>query len=153
MDSQKAQNLVRLAHVLDSAIQIPGTNFRFGLDPLLGLLGIVGGSGDFIGGALSAYIVIEAAKLGLPPHVVWQMVGNIVVDSCVGFVPGVGDILDFTWRANTRNVALLKEHLNYETVPRKRNPFFVVLIAITLGAIVFGFAILLFMIIRSIFGS
>lgn len=112
MDSDKAKNLTHLAYILDNSIPIPGTNYRFGIDPLLGLLGIFGGIGDFIGGALAAYIVIGAAKMGLPPSIIWRMVGNILFDSVVGLVPGVGDALDFTWKSNSRNIALLKQHLN-----------------------------------------
>jgi hypothetical protein len=151
MDSDKAKHLIQIAYILDNSIPIPGTNYRFGIDPLLGLLGIVGGTGDFIGGALAAYIVIGAAQMGLPPSIIWQMVGNILFDSVVGLVPGVGDALDFTWKANSRNIALLKQYLNTAPEDRKNNPLFVIFVTVILGIIVFGFAILLVMLIRAIF--
>ena len=108
------QRLRRLSYVLDNAIAIPGTRYRVGLDPLLGLLP---GAGDFVGAGLSAYIVLEAARLGIPRSLMVQMVTNILFETVAGSVPVVGDLVDVTWKANAKNIALLEEHLE---IPRQR---------------------------------
>lgn len=77
----KVRKLRRLSQLLDSAISIPGTKISFGLDPILGLLP---GGGDTITGGISAYIVIEAAKMGISRDILWKMVGNILIDSFSG---------------------------------------------------------------------
>ncbi len=103
----------RLSHLLDNAFPIPGTSYRIGLDPLLGLLP---GGGDFLGATLSAYIVLEGARLGLPRHILGQMVTNIIFETIAGSVPVLGDLVDATWKANAKNIAIMEEQLN---VPRQ----------------------------------
>jgi hypothetical protein len=98
-----------LSHLLDSAVAVPGTRFRVGLDPLLGLLPVVGDAPTTL---LSAYVVAEAAALGAPRATVARMVGNLVVDAVVGSVPVVGDLFDAAWRANERNVRLLEARVD-----------------------------------------
>ena len=87
----KVHRLRRMSRLLDNAIPIPGTKIRFGLDPILGLLP---GGGDSITGGLSAYIVVEAARMGLPREILWKMVGNILLDSFAGTIPVLGDLFD-----------------------------------------------------------
>jgi hypothetical protein len=99
--------LERLARLLDSEFRVPGTRFRFGVD---GLIGLAPGVGDAIGLALSSYIVMEAWRMGVPPQILVRMIANIVVDSAVGAVPIAGDLFDFVWKANRRNVDLLLRH-------------------------------------------
>lgn len=94
-----------ISHLLDNAFRIPGTNYRVGVDPLLGLLPVVG---DAPGAALAAYIVVEAAYLGVPRETVLRMLFNLVVDATVGSLPVVGDVFDAVWKANARNVQLLE---------------------------------------------
>lgn len=106
----------RLGYILDEAIRIPGTRFSIGLDPLIGL---VPGAGDFVGTLLSAYIVLEAARLGLPRGALIQMVTNILFETVIGTVPVVGDLVDVTWKANTKNIALLEEHVGIP-IPQTR---------------------------------
>lgn len=103
------QRLRRFSRLLDNAIGIPGTKFRIGIDPILGL---VPGAGDLIGTALSAYIVVEAARLGIPKSILGRMVRNIAIESVFGSIPIVGDMFDFAWKANMKNVDLLEEYLN-----------------------------------------
>ena len=105
--------LEQLAWWLDSAIVIPGTRFRIGLDALIGL---IPGVGDLIGAALSAYIVAAAARRGLPRSVLFRMAVNVGLEALVGVVPIVGDLFDAAWKANQRNVALLQQ---YAAVPRR----------------------------------
>lgn len=148
--ADKVQRLHRLAYLLDNSISVPGTKLRFGLDPILGLLGIVGGSGDVVGGAVGAYIIYQAAQIGIPRDVVWQMVVNILLDSLVGIVPGLGDLLDFTWKANTRNMALVDQHLTVSSTPKKGNPLFVLGITLLTILIVIGCAFLTLLLIKTI---
>jgi hypothetical protein len=97
-----------LATLLDTALVIPGTNVRFGLDALIGLFPAVG---DIITTALSLFIVHEAYQLGAPGHVIARMLGNVALDGVFGAVPLVGDAFDVLWRANRRNMRLLREWL------------------------------------------
>ena len=149
--SEKVQHLRRLAFLLDNSIPVPGTKFRFGLDPILGLLGIAAGSGDVVGGAIGAYIISQAARMGVPTNIVWQMVGNILLDSLVGLIPGLGDLLDFTWKANTRNIALLEQHLPHSSASKRVNRFFVFGITLITVLIVLGCAFLTLLLLKSIF--
>ena len=100
--------LRRLARLLDSAIGIPGTRFRVGLD---GLLGFAPGVGDAALGLVSLYIVNEARKLGLPRHKLLRMLGNVVMDVAAGSVPVVGDLFDMAFKANLRNLDIIEDHL------------------------------------------
>jgi hypothetical protein len=100
-----------LATLLDTALVIPGTGVRFGLDALIGL---VPGIGDIITTALSLFIVHEARQLGAPGHVIARMLGNVALDGVFGAVPLVGDAFDVVWRANRRNMRLLREWLERE---------------------------------------
>jgi hypothetical protein len=111
--SQRARiaRIDALATLLDSALAIPGTGVRFGLDALIGL---VPGVGDIVTTALSLFIVHEAYQLGAPGHILLRMLGNVVVDGAFGAVPVVGDAFDVVWRANRRNVRLLREWLERE---------------------------------------
>jgi hypothetical protein len=101
----RLQRLERLAWVLDRSIPIG--RHRIGLDPILGLLP---GVGDAIGALLSVYVLYEGARLGAPAHVLARMAGNILVESILGAVPVLGDLFDFVWQANSRNMQLLHRH-------------------------------------------
>lgn len=103
-----AERVRSLARVLDSAIRIPGTNIRFGLDSVVGL---IPGVGDLTGAALSGYIVLTAARMGVPSAVLGRMLLNLGLDTLVGTVPLLGDLFDVGFRANTRNAALLDRYL------------------------------------------
>lgn len=103
------ERLRRLARLLDSAIQIPGTQFRFGLDPIIGL---VPGIGDVIGAIFSSLIIFQAARLGASQATLIRMMTNVAVDTLVGEIPFLGDLFDFGWKSNTRNIALLEQHLD-----------------------------------------
>lgn len=105
----KVERLRKFSRLLDNAIGIPGTKFRIGLDPILGL---VPGAGDLIGTALSAYIVVEAARLGLPKSLLGRMVLNILLEGVVGSIPVVGDWFDFAWKSNTKNMGIIETHIN-----------------------------------------
>lgn len=105
---QVVQRLQRLARLWDSAFHVPGTHLAFGLDPLVGL---VPGIGDAAGALVSGYIVLEAARLGTPAVTLLRMLLNIAIDALVGSIPVAGDLFDFAWKANLKNVALIEHHV------------------------------------------
>ena len=107
------ENLDMLSHLLDDFIRIPGTSIRFGLD---GIVGLVPGIGDLIGGIASCIIIIAAWVRGVSYVVVARMVANVAIEVVIGSVPVLGDMFDIAWRANRRNYALLTGSV-YE--PRK----------------------------------
>lgn len=124
--------LQRLAHILDSAIPLPG-GYRMGLD---GLLGLIPGVGDVIGSVLSSYIIGQAYQLGASPMLLLRMGGNIVVDTIVGVIPVVGDLFDFAWKANRRNVALLDRHLANPQQTKQRSTLLMIGLMMGLVAVV-----------------
>ncbi len=94
-----------LASLLDDAFQIPGTSFRFGLDPIVGL---VPGVGDFITSIASFLIVLAAWQRRLPKITIVRMIANIAIDTLVGTIPIAGDAFDAAWKSNKMNLALLQ---------------------------------------------
>jgi len=102
------QHLERIALLMDKAVRIPGTDIRFGLDPVIGFLFPV--AGDAFGAIVSAYIVLVSVRYGLPKGVIARMVFNIAADFVVGSIPFLGDAADFVWKVNTRNLRLLNKH-------------------------------------------
>lgn len=98
-----------LARILDDSIRLPGTDFRIGLDPIIGL---IPGIGDLLGGGLSAYILWLGARAGAPVPVLARMFLNIAIEMIVGTIPLLGDLFDAGWKANQRNVDLLEEYLD-----------------------------------------
>jgi len=128
-----------VSRLLDGAVGIPGTHLRVGLDPLIGLVPVVG---DWVGGLLSGYIVIRAAGLGASGATVLRMLGNLAVDALVGTVPVLGDIFDVAFRANERNLRLLDAHV--QAPARRGRADRMVVAGVTLGvlAIVVGMVVL-----------
>lgn len=106
---RKAARLARLSHVLDDAIRIPGTDFRIGADAIIGL---IPGVGDAAGALIGGYMIYEAHQLGAPAKVKWTMARNVGIDAVIGVIPLVGDLSDFVFRANRKNMALLREHID-----------------------------------------
>lgn len=99
--------LRRVARFLDSAVIVPGTSYRIGLDPVLGL---IPGLGDLISPLFGVGVLWQAYDLGVPKIVQVRMLFNMAVDTVVGAVPLAGDLFDFMWKANVRNLALLERH-------------------------------------------
>ena len=104
---QRFARLDALAKLLDVAFILPGTNIRYGIDGIIGLIPVIG---DLITTAISLWLVREARALGAPWYLTARMLGNVAVDGVVGIVPFVGDAFDVAFRANRRNVALLRDH-------------------------------------------
>ncbi|MBD2055188.1 DUF4112 domain-containing protein [Oculatella sp. FACHB-28] len=144
------QRLRQLSHVLDNAIPIPGTGYRIGLDPLLGLLP---GAGDTVAGALSAYIVVEAARMGVPREILLRMASNIVLEVVLGSVPMLGDVFDATWKANARNIALLETHVDMPQSNRASDRKFLILLILGLAVVIIGFATFSVLLVRLLIGA
>ncbi len=102
------ERLEQLARLMDSRFRIPGTGIRFGLDPILGL---VPGLGDAAAALPALYILFEARRMGVPVSLRIRMIVNIAIDFLIGAIPLVGDLFDVGFKANNRNVALLRRHL------------------------------------------
>jgi hypothetical protein len=98
-----------LERLLERSFVIPGINRPVGLDALAGLVPVLG---DLVGAALGAYIVWEASNLGLPRWKLWRMAGNIAFDTALGAIPVAGDLFDLLFRSNTRNLRIVRRHLD-----------------------------------------
>ncbi|MGB5961572.1 MAG: DUF4112 domain-containing protein [Coleofasciculaceae cyanobacterium] len=101
----------KLSRLMDTAIGIPGTKFRIGLDPIIGL---IPGAGDLVSTAFSAYIIYLATQIGISSQDLKKMILNIGLEAVVGTVPLVGDLFDAYYKSNIRNLAILEEHLQNE---------------------------------------
>lgn len=153
-EQQELASLARLSRILDAAIRIPGTDIRIGLDPILGL---VPGLGDWAGALGSGYILLRAASLGAARPTLLRMAANIGVDFMAGSVPVLGDIFDLGWRANERNMVLLRAHLDAPERRRRADRGFVMLLVVGLGALLLltvGLSLwLLAALLQAVFGS
>ena len=98
-----------MEQLLERSFVIPGINRAVGLDALAGLVPVVG---DVITAAMGAYIVWEASNLGMPKWKLWRMAGNIAFDTALGAIPVAGDLFDLLFRSNTRNLKIVKRHLD-----------------------------------------
>lgn len=124
---RRIENLARLARTMDASIRLPG-GFRLGVDAIVGLVPLIG---DAIGFAVSAWIVLEAHALGLPMRKIAVMSVNVAVDAAIGLVPLAGDLFDAAFKANLRNVEIIRAHfgedIRFETAkdvtPRARDSY------------------------------
>lgn len=105
---QSLARLEALAKLMDGAFVIPGTGIRMGLD---GIIGLIPGIGDAISGIISSYLIWEARQLGAPRWLIARMVANTALDTLIGAIPVAGDVFDVMFRANLKNMALLRRHL------------------------------------------
>jgi hypothetical protein len=103
------QRIEMLEMLLERSIVIPGINRPVGLDSIVGLVPVVG---DAITAVMGAYIIWEARNLGISKWQMWRMIGNLGFDSAVGAIPLAGDLFDFLFRSNSRNLKILKRHLD-----------------------------------------
>lgn len=105
--SGKLKWVEKIAYLLDERFRIPGTSFRFGLDPILNLIPV---AGDLSGLVLSAALILTMAKNGASGKIVALMTVNAILDATIGAIPILGQIFDFAYKANSKNIRLLKEH-------------------------------------------
>lgn len=104
----RLKRLRRLAWLIDGVFKLPGTRFRFGLNSVIGLVPV---GGDAVLGALSLYIIYEAAQLGVPGPQLARMFGNVALEVVGGSVPVLGDMFDMALKANLRNLAIIERHI------------------------------------------
>ena len=98
-----------MEQLLERSLKIPGINYPIGLDSIVGLIPVIG---DFVGAALGSYIIWEGRNLGMPKWKLARMAGNVAFDTVVGAVPVLGDAFDFAFRSNTRNLKIVRKHLD-----------------------------------------
>ena len=115
MDSEEKEileeKLIRLRQLsknLDESFTIPGTNIKFGMDAILGL---VPGGGDLVSGIFSLYMLRTAIKMKLPKRAILSMLANIVLDTTIGIIPVAGDIFDVFWKSNKRNMNIIDKYI------------------------------------------
>jgi hypothetical protein len=129
---QRLAALRRIAELLDSAFVVPGTNYRIGLDPIIGLIPMVG---DLASPVFAIALIWHAYDLGIPKVVQLRMIFNAGIDALIGAVPFVGDLFDFGWKANEWNLALLERHAYEERHAAVGDWAFVVAMIVLLVAI------------------
>jgi hypothetical protein len=112
-EGDRIAGLEELARNLDSRWHIPGTGIRFGLDAVAGL---IPGVGDVAAALVSGHIILHGWRAGAPGHVIARMVGNVALDTVVGSIPVLGSVFDVFYKANNRNVRLLRR--NFDSVAR-----------------------------------
>jgi len=127
------QDIAKIAKLMDSQFRIPGTNFTFGLDPIIGLFPGFGAVVDY---AISAYLLIAMVRNGASSRVVAKMILNITIDGLVGMIPVLGNVFDFFYKANRKNLVLAVEH--FEEGKHQGSAWPIVLPIIGLLAVIFG---------------
>ena len=132
-DARTLAALRKWSVLLDSAFRVPGTQMTFGLDPILGL---IPGLGDLTTPLFAALLLLHAARMKIPRVVQLRMVMNAAIDFAIGFIPVVGDLFDFGWKANVMNLALLERHAHLGSRATPGDWLFVLLILGALAAIV-----------------
>jgi len=103
------QRIEMMEGLLERSLVLPGTNYRIGLDAVAGLIPVVG---DLVTAAMGAYIVWEARNLGIPKWKLWRMAANIGFDTALGAIPLVGDAFDLLFRSNSKNLKIIRKHLD-----------------------------------------
>jgi hypothetical protein len=128
----RIEGLRRMSQFLDSAFTVPGTSYRVGLDPILGL---IPGIGDLVSPLFTIGILWQAHDLGVPKVVQLRMLFNAAIDAFLGAVPLAGDLFDFVWKANVRNLALLERHAEQEHRATPGDWLFVALLTLVVVAL------------------
>ncbi len=132
MIREKARGSKRLSWLLDECIRIPGTDIRFGLDPIIGLLPF---GGETIATLFGALLLGDASRKGVPFRTLIRMVGNMLLNAFVGIIPGLGDLFSVWFKSNSRNYQMLTEFLNSEEGHQAKGgwwPFLIIIVAVAL---------------------
>ena len=116
VDEAAVRRMQIVANFLDDSIRIPGTDYRIGVDPILGVLP---GAGDVVSAALSTYIVAESARLGVSQTTLLKMIANVSIDLAGGALPVVGGLFDAVFKANKRNLDLFFEDVGAREPPEE----------------------------------
>jgi len=139
--------LSRLTYYLDQFFRIPGTDIRFGIEPIIGFL--LPGAGDALSAVMSAYIVIASMRYGLPKIVVGRMVFNVAADYLLGSLPLLGDLFDFAFKANQKNLDLLNRHASGQHRASFGDWAWLVVLLAILGVLVVGGVLLVLLVLSS----
>jgi hypothetical protein len=131
--------LRRFAYLMDQAFAVPGTNIRVGLDAVLGL---IPGIGDIIGGILSTWIIAGALRHRVPKRIIARMVLNVAIDLFFGAVPIAGDVFDFLYEENMKNMRLLEKYRDRTRPPRSSGEITLVISAIIALLVLFSLTML-----------
>jgi hypothetical protein len=141
------RRLDALSNLLDNSIPVPGTRARFGLDAVIGL---VPGVGDVAGAVLSAYVVLQAARLGAPASSLLRMLLNVGIEALFGAVPVLGDLFDAAYKANLRNVSILRRELDRPGSTGRSSAAVLIGVAVVLLAILGAVGWVALMVLRAV---
>ncbi|MDF1814885.1 MAG: DUF4112 domain-containing protein [Verrucomicrobiales bacterium] len=131
--SARAKASKRMAWLLDECIRIPGTNIKFGLDPIMGM---IPGGGEFVATMAGATVLGEAGKKGIPFGTLVRMGGNMLLNALVGIVPGLGDLFSFWFKSNKRNYEMLNEFLDSDEGKEAEGGWWpILMVGIIIGAV------------------
>jgi hypothetical protein len=123
----------RVTYLLDEVVPIPGTGQKVGFDPVVGLIPVVG---DVVGAIVGSWIILEAARFGIPRVALGRMIVNLLVDLGIGAIPLIGDVFDIVSRSNSANLAIFRQHaLDPDASTAGHRAFFVGLVLLLVGAI------------------
>lgn len=139
-----------LAHWLDDRFTIPGTNIRFGLDPVISL---IPGAGDWLAGMISSYFILLGVRADVPPAVISRMGFNVLLDVLVGSIPLLGDIFDVGWKANRKNAELLEQYRTDADKTERHSKALLWTVGIIMFAMIIGLLVLIGWVIGELFGA
>ena len=139
-----------IAWLLDNSIPVPGTGRRFGIDALIGFVPVVG---DVLSGGIGLFVVWRASRFGLPRIVVARMLVNSVIDIAIGAIPLLGDAFDLWFKANTRNLAIVRRHLEHPDTSTRNDWLILGALVSLIMAIVLVFGWFVVSVISSIAGA
>jgi len=147
--SERVQSLRKLQYFLDSAFRVPGTNIRFGWDPIIGLVPWVG---DLVTAMMSGVIVVQAHQMRIPRVVQLRMLLNVAVDVMLGVVPFAGDIADVFWKSNAKNLALLERQAVRTTPATAGDWAFVILVVASIVAVAVVPVLVMYWLLHAVLG-
>lgn len=145
MKKQKLKELQKLSSLLDSKFEGP-FGFRFGLDALIGLIPVIG---DWIGAAMSIYIISQAASMGVGNATLIRMAINVALENIIDMIPLLGNVFDFYWKANNRNMELLEKHLQNPPRETIKSRMIVGIIAVAMLLLLFATGYVTYIIIEA----
>lgn len=127
------QPMRSFARLLDDIVRVPGTTISIGLDPLLNLIPF---AGDAVGTLMSVSLLVTAVRMNVPKRILARMIVNIGIDSLIGAIPAFGQVFDFVWKANTKNMALLERYaVMPETTKKASSTALIIIMVVVLGII------------------
>ncbi len=123
----------RVTHLLDDLVPVPGTGQKVGLDPVIGLIPVVG---DVTAAAVGGWVILEAARFGIPRWALGRMIVNLIVDLAIGLIPLIGDLFDIVSRSNSANLDIFRRHaLDPDATTAGHQAFFAGLVLLLVGLI------------------